>query len=124
MKDKRMYFILYSSSDGTYDNSQIEARGVLPLVGDLKSKSIFLFRGELFHLIETSRVLRDEGPFLEIPDNVVEVMFGCEVFDIFHQQIPWDIRKRIRDPVIVVRTVLTCAVVQQYLTLHPDSCSG
>jgi hypothetical protein len=91
MKEKRMCFILYSSADRTYNNGYIEAHWVRPLVGDLISESIFLFRAELFHFIETCRVLRDEGPLLEIPDNVVEIMFGCEVFDIFHKQIPWDV---------------------------------
>ena len=93
-----MQTILYRSANGADDDGYVEFSWVLPFMRNFESKCVFLLFGDIHHFIEATGILRNECTLLKIWHNVVEVMFGCKVFDIFHENIPWDVRERIGDP--------------------------
>ena len=90
--------LLYSSTDGTEDNREVERSRLLPLVGDLKLESRTFIREKALDVLESSRVLGSKSAALEERKDVIEVLLAREFLDVGHQLVFWDTKEWVLDP--------------------------
>ena len=90
--------LLYSSTNGTEDDREVEHFRLLPLVGDFKFESRTLIREKALDVLESSRVLGSKSAALEERKDVIEVLLARELLDIGHQLVLWDTEERVLDP--------------------------
>ena len=82
--------LLDGGANGAHDDSNVQLKGMLPLVSFLMSQVLLLFFFKHFDLFEPTWVLGDKSAFLEVSDDVSEIFLASKVFDISHQRIVRD----------------------------------
>ena len=84
--------VLYSSTNGADNDSEIQPKRMLPTIPNFISKSISLLFIKFFERFKVPGILGDKGALLQRGQNTSESFLLGKRFDIFKQYVAWDIR--------------------------------